>query len=252
MSFNLVDIISKFVPVKILGSDNNFFANISATTTQQALTIPFSTREITVINDGGDNLNFLFGTVTNTTYPLTDAAWQYTGTWADSTVSGIPSKYTSNTANNAILKPNQVGINSIILGVVMGTGSGIAKIEISTDNGNTWVNPSSILGVTRNDGAVGTALDTFDLYTNASALNANVTYNFPYSATNIYAMRVTPTGTRNASSVNNTIFVTASSIATGGGSTYTLKSGETLGIGTKITQINVYSPTSTTGRVIAI
>jgi hypothetical protein len=61
MGFNLSQIVNKFLPVKILGSDNNFFSNVSVNTTIQVLAIPFNTKEVTVINDGVDNLNFFFG-----------------------------------------------------------------------------------------------------------------------------------------------------------------------------------------------
>jgi hypothetical protein len=252
MGFNLSQIVNKFLPVKILGSDNNFFSNVSATTTQQALSIPFSTREITVINDGTDNLNFVFGILTNTSYPLTDVAWQYTGTWTDSTVSGIPSKYTNTVTNNAILKPNQTGVNSITLGVVKGQGGSIAKIELSVDNGVTWVNPSTIGGVSRSDGILGTGMDTYDLYANVSTLNTTVAYNLPLISGK-WALRVTPTGTKNAAAnTGSNVLITASSISIGGGSTYLLKPNESLNLGVNIIQINVSSPTSTTGRVIAI
>jgi hypothetical protein len=252
MGLNLSQIINKFLPVKVLGSDNNFFSNVTATTTKQALPIPFDTKEITVINDGTDVLNFFFGVVTNTNFPLTDPAWQYTGTWTDSTVSGIPSKYTVTNGASAVLKPNQLGVNSITLGVVKGSASGIAKIEVSLDNGVTWVNPSSIVGLTRSDGLSGAAIDSYDLYTTVSVANANITYNFPYNPNKIYALRLTHSGTKNASSGGLNVFIAGSSTTSGGGSEYTLKPNESLNLGVKVSQINVYSPSSTSGRVIAI
>jgi hypothetical protein len=179
-------------------------------------------------------------------------AWIFTGSWTDSSVSGIPSKYTASTGATAVLKPNQSGLNSITLGMVKGSGAGIAKIELSLDNGTTWVNPSTIQGLSRSDGMLGTSLDSIDLYTSTSTINTNFTYNLPYGNTNIWAIRVTQTGTKNASAVDKNVFVASSSATLGAGNTFTLKPSESLGLGVNVTQINVFSPSSTNGRVIAI
>lgn len=250
MGFNITQIINKFVPVKILGSDNNFFTNVTATTVQQVYSIPFDTREITVINDGSDSLNFFFGMATNTVFALTNPAWQFNGTWTDGNITGKPVKYTSNPSNSAVLKSNQLGVSSIILGILRGQGAGIFKIELSKDNGNTWVNPSSIAGVLRSDGVTGINLDTYDLYISTSSQDSIITYSLP--PLNVqWAIRITPNG-RNTNAVDSNVFLESSTMVIGGGYPHTLKVGESIGLNVKATQITVYSPTNTSGRVIAI
>lgn len=255
MGFNITQIINKFVPVQILGSANRYSSNISVGTGQQSILFPFTTRQVLIINDGASNINFALdgsSSLPGTNYPYSNSVWSYIGTWSTSTFNSHATTYINNTTvGNAVFKPNISGLTSMVLGVIQGLGAGIAKIELSTDNGVTWKNPSSITGVTRSDGAAGTSLDTYDSYANVSTQYGQITYNLPYNSSYVWAMRISATSTENAAATGgNSIFLCDMTVNTG--YVFTLYPKENLQLDVQTTQINLSSPSSTTGRVIAI
>lgn len=257
MGFNITQIINSVLPVIINGSKNKSFIPISATTTNKSVTLPFTTTQLTIINDGTDNLNVAFdgkSSITTATTITNSASsyWTFNGTWSSGTFSGYSARYTgtANTSYNAVIKPNLSGILGLTLGVIKGQSCAIAKIELSQDNGATWKNPSDIVGVGRSDGAVGTTMNTYDTYANVGSMYDTLTYYLPYDTTSIWAMRVSPTNTQNPSAGTSSIFVVDMTIIDG--KVLTIYSKESFTMEIKTTQISYSSPTSVNARVIAI
>lgn len=236
--------------VQLTGSNVKLFIPTTATNTDKAIPFPFSTRQVLIINDGTDALNFAFDAKNSKgqTYLTNNAALIFTGTWAGTTTKNADNAITT---NNVVFKPVLKALVSMTWDMIKGTGAGIAKIEISADNGTTWQNPSAISGVSRSDGATGTAMDTYDCYDPSASILSFITYNLPWDLTTIWAMRVSATNTKNASALSTTnIFI--NDFRLNDGSIFTVNSKENLNLEIQTIQINVSSPTSTTGRVIVI
>lgn len=263
MGLILSQIINKFVPVQITGSDDYYFIPITASTNEKTFSLPFTAREITLINDGTFDVQFAMnGNSANpnanlgTVYDDNTPQWTYTGTWSISTAFhnyGTQSQYSYN-GTTAIFKPT--GQNqALTFATVCGGSGGIAQIDVSSDGGVTWVQPSTISGITRSDGATGTALNTFDSYNSSGNIYKNVTYNFPNVGN--WAMRISTTGTKNASSGDTTVFIDggiASATPIYFGNRYMIvKSGESLSLQLQTTKVNAYtsSTTSQNCRLIA-
>lgn len=252
-------IINKVLPVQLTGSNLKKSINFAAASTDNPIPLAFLTRELTIVNDGADNLSFAFDGKSSTgitsSYQYTDPAWTTVGAWSTGTFSGYAATYTgnNNTSNNVVFKTTKSDVQNITFGMIKGQASGIAKVEFSTDNGATWKNPSDILGVSRSDGVTGTALNTVDQYVNVASQYGSVTYTMPYN-TSGWSMRITPTNTKNASATGTppNIFVVEAKVTDGNGDIFTIKPKENLSVEIQTNQINVSSPTETTGRVFAI
>ena len=238
--------------VSIVGSLTNKALSIVATPTEQTIVLPSTTNNLIFINDGTTDINFaLNGNSAFELYDDADPTWTYIGTW---TISSYFQKYgtgrhfSSVTNDMAIFKSAISGLQSIAVALITGIGSGIAKIEISSDNGVTWVNPSTVIGITRSDSATGTGLDSFDAYTAADGF-VTVTYRLPYNQ-NKWALRLTVTGTKNASATNYYVLVDAGIIFDD--NVFTSKAGESLALRAQTSIIKTYSATGSQNARIVV
>jgi hypothetical protein len=254
MGFNLAQIINKFLPVKIESSESKFSQSITATVAEQDLVIPFVTQQILISNDGTDDLLFAFDGNRSRIYGYLSSNIIYTGTWTNQNFgTGLGNgKFTDNSVltSNAVFKPSIPGLSSLAWNFFKGAFGGIAKIELSSDDGATWQKPSSINGVTRSDGVAGTAMDTVDQYSLNTAVQS-LSFNLPTSSNRTWAMRIGTTNTKNTSAGGNNLYTGGFSIAPQG-TIFTLKSKENLVLEIQTARINFSSPSSTAGRVVAI
>jgi len=237
--------------VQVVGSNARFYRVLSATTTEKVEMLPASVRQIVLKNDGSDDLQFnLDGNpAIAPVKAYSDSDWTYTGTWQVTAPIGYVEQ-SSITGDVAVFAPAAANVSEITLGYLEGDYSGIMGLELSADGGATWAPPSTIAGVSRSDGAVGTSLDTFDAYASAQA-KASFTFYLPAgNAAAVWALRMTVTGTRNASASGNSLYLQSGAALVG--YVQTVKPTETLTLDVATGQLNYVSPTSTTARLWAV
>lgn len=244
----------------LTGSNNAYFNNFTATSSSQGFQLPFLSKQVTIINDGGNPLNFAFfgnpAVPPSVSYPYSDPQWTMVGTWTDATYNGTPAESTgsANTSYSASFLPNVAGVTEITFNAISGTEAAIAGISLSTNNGTTWVQPSTIAGLTRSDGATGTALNTYDEYANVSSETTSVTYTLPDISGAIWGMKISPTNTSNPSASSPlAIFIAGGSISiSDANASGLLNSGESIGLDVATTSVSVASSLGTNGRLIVI
>lgn len=237
--------------VQLTGSNVKFNLPIVASPLDQAIPIPFTTKQVLMINDGADVLNYAFDgkpSLATQVFGVSSPALTFTGTWSNSTAVVPNPKYATTTGDNVVFKPGRAGLYCLTWDMVMGQGTGIAKLELSSDNGATWQNPSDISGISRSDGATGTAMNTFDGYAAVSVQETMLSFYLP-KGNNLWALRITPNGTKNAASTNFYIFVVTFRAYDGNISFLNAK--ESIVIEIQTNQVNVSAASLVSGRVIA-
>jgi hypothetical protein len=163
---------------------------------------------ISIINDGPTDARVALNQKVVKKYDQEDAKFTYTGTWGFTTGStaalyggSARENANTNTADNTVFNPGEA-VKEIGLMFLAGQYVGIASVQLSSD-GATWLNPTSIPGVTRSDGATANAMNTYDAYVNSGAVGRVVSYRLPYTAN--WRIRVTATNTKNASALGQAL-----------------------------------------------
>lgn len=229
------------------------YDSMVASVTEQVLNFPQTMKSVMIANDGtGDILIGLQGkTVSPILHDDLNPAWAFTGTWFVSNNTSLY-KYGTGVRNGnasgakATYKPDVVSKN-ITIATIKGTSVGIATLELSKDNGVTWAAPSTFIGVTRSDGAVGASMDTIDLYS-ASVSKYEFSFNMP--AYEKWAFRATISGTKNASSTDTTLWIDAALIGT---RCIRIKAGETQTLPISTASVNYMCEMATQAfRVVGI
>lgn len=169
---------SKPIPSTIVGSSAYQSKQLSITSTAQAINLAFLAKSFMITNDGDDYITaWLNGNGVPTIYPYTSAQLVYTGdAWLISSSGAAGMNKNSWTLGDTVtLIPNK---NVLSIGFTLGIGAsaGTVSIELSND-GVTWVNPSSISGATLN-GLSGTQIDTINCY-NATVIAKSFLYTLP-------------------------------------------------------------------------
>lgn len=250
MAFNLAQIINTFVPIQTIGSTNYKSYQLSVNQSTNYISFGQDMQNLLISNDGSNDVKFAL----QGKYPLsvvydnTDPKWSYIGTWSSDTTAtihatGADVSKTTTTGSMAVFSPN-VACNQIGASLSNGTSAGIAKLELSSDGGNTWASPSTISGVTRSDGATGTSMDTYDEYSNSYTGVTDVIFTMPTSS--VWSLRVSYTGTKNSSSPVYTIYIDAGKI--GGASdtnTIIVKAGEAISLQIKSGDIRLITESGT-------
>jgi len=191
-------------------SQKEFFtvslSNVSSKTDNElVLTLASKSRSILLVNEGVDNVRVGLGNSSLGAFKDNDnVAFTYTGTFTNGTAfyGSVGAKSSLVTDDYAVFNPGVSNVASISLGTTLAGGGGIMGLKLSLD-GVTWSDPSTILGVRRSDGAVSTAMNTLDLY--GTLKGKIIRFDMPYPAT--WRLKVIVTGTKNALSSSNRIYV---------------------------------------------
>lgn len=211
---------------------------------ESVTTFSGNVNRVLIMNDQVDDIRAAFGgNASYTLYDSSDEKWTFTGGWTNNTSYfryGSNAKFSTTTNDTAVLNPANAIITALTFATVKGFNAGIAKIEVSTDNGATWKDPSTITGITRSDGASGVGLNTFDSYA-ATAGTFNLTYKFPYPAN--WVIRITVTGTKNASSGGFQIWVDAA--LTNNAKCIRIKAGENLDLPLRTASVSLFAESGT-------
>nr|WP_156736265.1 hypothetical protein [Mycobacterium sp. E3298] len=238
------------LPVRRVGSsDYASYPDLSIGVSPTTIVFPKSMNNIMITNDGTDDVKIglqgknPFGTI----HDNQDITWSYTGTWVSDTTAilravGSDVAKTSTAGSKATYKPN-IACAQIAVSIAKGSAAGIAQIEISNDGGNTWANPSSISGVSRSDGFTGTAMDTFDAYTSATAGPYDLIYTLPTISN--WSLRVSYTGSKNSSSSGYNVWIDCGKVFTSTNASIVIKSGETLSLAISSGDIQLASKSGT-------
>ncbi|GIO63564.1 hypothetical protein J43TS9_51380 [Paenibacillus cineris] len=190
------------------------FPDIVVTTTETVLQFSQVMKSVMITNDGTGDVKIAFQGKSPVTavHDNLDAAWTYTGTWLSNTSAAIhkygpDATYGSTSGAAATYNPNLM-TNRITWHTSNGGAAGIADIRLSSDGGATWKKPSEISGLSRSDGATGTAMDSADLY----GTNGTKSYGFTLPFYAKWMIRILYTGTKSSGATNAWIWVDAGAV----------------------------------------
>lgn len=192
--------------VSITGSLAYQSLQLNITTSPITISLPFTPKSFMFTNDGSDFITaYLLNNKVPTLYAYNSSQITYggSGTWSSFNVSGVGNtEDNTTTGGTAIFNP---GVQTYAIGfkLATGTGSGIANIQISSDGGVTWANPSSVSGVSLN-GQVGSQIDTIDTY---STNTVGVSYIYSFPTQGAWQIKLTVSGNKNPLSGGVGIYV---------------------------------------------
>ena len=189
---------------------------------EQSFALQAGINSLTLINDGAVPLRIGFDLNPITDVDEENAVWTFNGTWTDesSALSRQQDGLSSTTAGDtATLNPGTF-VEAIGYYTIAFNNGAIHDIEVN--DGSGWRLPSTVDGLTRNDGASGTDVDTWDATPGGAgsitAFGVRLEYIFPYAAP--WLIRVTNSGNNNNDGSVSDVRISGGTFEPTGGATW--------------------------------